>query len=75
MQGLPVNSLYLLLLILTAVSIVLLIQVVGIVLVMAMLTIPAAMANFFTSRLSHMMWIAIGLNPTFCFVGLQLVPF
>ena len=51
MQGLPVNSLYLLLLILTAVSIVLLIQVVGIVLVMAMLTIPAAMANLFTSPL------------------------
>ena len=69
LQGLPVNALYLLLLVLTAVSIVLLIQVVGIVLVMTMLTIPAAMANLFTSRLSHMMWIAILLNALFCFIG------
>ena len=45
LQGLPVNLLYLLLLVLTAVSIVLLIQVVGILLVMTMLTIPAAIAN------------------------------
>jgi len=69
LQGLPVNALYLLLLVLTAVSIVLLIQVVGIILVMAMLTIPAAIANLFTSRLSLMMLIAILLNGIFCFLG------
>lgn len=70
LQGLPVNSLYLLLLILTAVTIVLLIQVVGVVLIMTMLAIPAAMANTFTSRLSHMMLLAILLNSLFCFTGL-----
>lgn len=69
LQGLPVNQLYLLLLILIAISIVLLIQVVGIILVITMLTIPAAIANLFTSRLSHMMWIAIGISSLFCLVG------
>lgn len=69
LQGLPVNSLYMLLLVLIAVSIVLLIQVVGILLVMTMLTIPAAIANLFTSRLSHMMIFAIAISALFCVAG------
>lgn len=69
LQGLPVNSLYLLLLILIAVSIVLLIQVVGIVLVMTMLTIPAAIANLLTGSLSRMMILAILISSLFCFSG------
>lgn len=69
LQGLPVNALYLLLLLLTAISIVLLIQVVGIILVMTMLTIPAAIANMFTSRLSHMMIIAVILSSFFSLSG------
>lgn len=69
LQGLPVNALYMLLLILIAVSIVLLIQVVGIILVMTMLTIPAAIGNLLTSRLSYMMIIAIVISSLFCFAG------
>jgi len=69
LQGIPVNSLYLLLLVLTAISIVLLIQVVGIILVMTMLTIPAAIANLFTVRLSRMMMIAVGLSSFFTIFG------
>lgn len=69
LQGVPVNFLYLLLLVLTAVSIVLLIQVVGILLVMTMLTIPAAIANNFTSRLSRIMLVAVLLSCFFCMVG------
>jgi zinc transport system permease protein len=72
LQGLPVNSLYLLLLVLTAISIVLLIQVVGIILVMTMLTIPAAIANLFTSRLSLVMLLAIVISAAFCFGGTAL---
>jgi zinc transport system permease protein len=72
LQGLPVHGLYLLLLILTAVSIVLLIQVVGILLVMTMLTIPAAIANQYTSRLSRIMAIAIALSCLFCILGTAL---
>lgn len=69
LQGVHVNALYLLLLLLTSVAIVLLIQVVGIILVMTMLTIPAAIANLLTVRLSHMMVIAVGLSALFCVSG------
>lgn len=72
LQGVPVNNLYLLLLVLTSVSIVLLIQVVGVILVMTMLTIPAAIANSFTSRLSTMMMVAVVLSCLFCLVGMNL---
>lgn len=69
LQGQPVRALYLLLLVLIAISIVLLIQVVGIVLVMTMLTIPAAVANLLTTRLSHMMVVAVILSALFCMTG------
>lgn len=69
LQGVPVNALYILLLTLTSVAIVLLIQVVGVILVMTMLTIPAAIANLFTVRLSRMMLIATLLSALFCVVG------
>jgi zinc transport system permease protein len=69
LQGLPVNALYILLLVLIAISIVLLIQVVGIVLVMTMLTIPAAIANCITLRLSFMMLWAIVISSVLCFIG------
>ena len=69
LQGVPVNKLYLLLLVLVAISIVLLIQVVGVLLVMAMLTIPAAIANLFTFRLSRIMIYAVGLSCLFCLTG------
>jgi zinc transport system permease protein len=70
LQGISVNKLYILLLILIAVSIVLLIQVVGVLLVMAMLTIPASIANLFTSSLSRIMIIAVGLSAFFCVSGI-----
>lgn len=69
LQGLPVRSLYLLLLVLIAVSVVLLIQVVGIVLVLAMLTIPPAIANLFTSKFSFMMIAAILISMLLSFSG------
>ncbi len=69
LQGLPVNKLYILLLVLIAVSIVLLIQVVGVLLVMTMLTIPATIANLFTSRLSHIMILGVIFSSIFCLAG------
>ena len=44
-------------------------QVVGIILVMTLLTLPPAMANLFTSRLSRMMAIAVVLCMAFSFFG------
>lgn len=72
LQGLNVKGLYLLLLVLTAVTIVLLIQVVGIILVMTMLTIPAAIGNLFTTKLSAVMLFAILIGAAFCFGGTAL---
>jgi zinc transport system permease protein len=69
LQGQPVKALYLLLLVLVAVTTVLLIQVVGVILVITMLTIPAAIANLFTTRLSRMMLLAIVLSAAFSFFG------
>lgn len=72
LQGLPVHVIYQLLLVLTAVSIVLLIQVVGIILVMTMLVLPAAIANLYTSSLSRMMLIAVALSAVFCLIGMAI---
>jgi len=69
LQGVPVNALYLFLLVLTAVTVVLLVHVVGIILVMTMITVPAAIANLFTARLSRMMLAAVFLSMVFCFAG------
>jgi zinc transport system permease protein len=70
LQGVSVNRLYIFLLVLIAVSIVLLIQVVGVLLVMAILTIPPAIANVFTSRLSRIMIVAVILSSLFCITGI-----
>lgn len=69
LQGVRVEPLYMLLLVLTAIAIVLLIQVVGIMLVLTMLTIPAAIANLFTTRLSHMMGLAILISMSLALIG------
>lgn len=72
LQKIPVTSLYFLLLSLIAITTVLLIQVIGAILVIAMLTLPAAIAGSFTKRLSHMMLLAILIGSFFTFLGLFL---
>lgn len=72
LQKLNVKGLYFLLLALVAVSVVLLIQVVGAILVIAMLTLPAAIANNFTYKLSMMMLFAILLGCIFTLLGTGL---
>jgi len=69
LQGLPVEAIYLTLLVLIAITVVLLIEVVGIILVMTMLTIPPAIANLFTIRLSKMMILAVILGMVLSFGG------
>lgn len=72
LQGIAVNTLYLLLLSLVAITTVLLMQIVGIILVMTMLTIPATIANLFTRRLRDMMLLSILLSIFFCVFGMFL---
>lgn len=70
-QGQNVNLLYFILLILIGICVVLLIQVVGIILVMMLLAIPPAIANLFTHRMSHIMFLAVIISSLFCFFGMM----
>lgn len=72
LRGVPVTLFHLLLLILVAVTVVLLIQVVGLILVIALLTIPAAIAGHFTRTLAGMMLIGTLLGILFSSGGLVL---
>ncbi|MCK4412538.1 MAG: metal ABC transporter permease [Candidatus Eisenbacteria sp.] len=69
-RGVNVEFYYLLLLCLTALTIVLLVRVVGIVMVIALLTLPAAIAGQLSRQLWQMMLIAILLCVLFVAVGL-----
>ncbi len=59
LRGVHVNRFHFLLLGLTALTVVLLVSVVGIILVIALLTLPAAMANIFARGLWKMMGLAV----------------
>ena len=71
-RGLPVDLYYILLLVLTALTVVVLTTVVGIVMVIALLTLPAAVAGQFVHRLWQMMLLSIGLCVVFTSAGLAL---
>ncbi len=72
LRGLPVDFLYILLLCLIALTVVILIKVVGLILVIALLTLPAAVAGLFTRNLRKMMGWAIVLGLLFTIVGLVI---
>jgi zinc transport system permease protein len=72
LRGLPVTALYLTLLCLTAVSIVLMIQVVGLILVIALLTLPAAISQKYMQTMRSMMSLAVVLATAFCLLGLGI---
>jgi zinc transport system permease protein len=70
--GIPAQKIYLLLLCLTALTIVLLIRVVGIILVMALLTIPAAISGQYTHNIKKMMLYSTLMGIIFTTSGLAL---
>jgi zinc transport system permease protein len=69
-RGVRVERYYLLLLCMTALTVVLLVRVVGIVLVVALLTLPAAVAGHFSRRVGQMMVLAVGFCAAFVVAGL-----
>jgi len=71
-MNLPVTWLSLILLVLVAVTVVMLIRVVGIILVIALLTLPAATARGYVSRLRTMMVVSVCLGLIFSIGGLYL---
>ena len=72
LRGIHAKRYYLLLLCLTALTVVLLVRVVGIVLVIALLTLPAAVAGHFARRLWQMMALAVVCCMAFVASGLAL---
>jgi zinc transport system permease protein len=72
LRGLPVEFIYLLLLTLVALTVVVLIQVVGLILVIALLTLPAAIATQYLRRLAPIMVLASILGMLFTSGGLAL---
>ncbi len=70
--GVPVEALYLLLLFMIAFTVVILLRIVGMILIIALLTIPAALARQFTYELRKMMVLAIVFGAVLTLGGLWL---
>jgi len=70
--GIPVETLYLLLLCMIALTVVILLRIVGMILIIALLTIPATLARQFTYDLRKMMILAIVFGALLTFGGLWL---
>ena len=70
LRGINVEFFYLLLLCMVALTVVLLIQVVGLILVIALLTLPAAIAARFRHSLKQIMLMAVLLGAVFSLLGL-----
>jgi len=70
--GLHTERLYLLLLCLIALTVVALIRVVGVILVIALLTIPAAISRRFTARMHGMIALSVALSVILTICGLLL---
>jgi len=71
-MGMHTTTIYLILLSLVALSVVVMIKVVGVILVIALLTIPAAIAKQYTYRLGRMMTLAVVLGMILTTCGLYL---
>lgn len=72
LRGLNVELYYLLLLCLTALTVVLMISLVGVILVIALLTLPVAVAGHFCRTLWQLMLAAMVLSALFCNFGLAI---
>ena len=72
LRGIPVERFYLLFLSLVALTVVILIQIVGLILVIALLTLPAAIAGLYVRSLNLMMVLATLFGMVFTTGGLVL---
>jgi zinc transport system permease protein len=72
LRGMRVDAYYLLLLVLTALTVVLLVTVVGLVMVIALLTLPVAVARGLSRSLWQMMVVGAALSALFTTAGLAV---
>jgi len=68
----PVNRLYLMLVCLVGLTVVMTMRIVGLIMVIALLTMPPAIAGLFVNDMKRMMGLSILLSILFTFVGLLL---
>ncbi len=71
-RGVPVKTLYILMIVMLALGIVMIIQVVGLILVIALLTIPPYIAEKYSRSLLNMMVLSSVLSAIFTVAGLWL---
>lgn len=71
-RGVPVKTLYILMVVMLALGIVMIIQVVGLILVIALLTIPPYIAEKYSRSLLNMMILSSVLSAIFTVAGLWL---
>ncbi len=72
LRGIPVKLLYIMMLILVALTVVMTIRVVGLILVIALMTIPTYISEKFSSSLGKMMFWSFILASLFTFTGLVI---
>ena len=72
LRGVPVRTLYFLMIAMVALSVVMTIRVVGLILVIALMTIPPYIAEKHARSLVRMMMLAAGLSALFTLIGLWL---
>ena len=68
----PVDQLYLLLVGMVALTVVMTMRIVGLIMVIALLTIPPAIAGLFVEDMKHMMILSVTLSILFTIAGLML---
>jgi len=71
-ENVPVDAIYIVLLCLIALTVVMMMRVVGLIMVIAMLTMPAAIAGRFVRDMKQMMISSIVLGMLFTVIGLWL---
>ncbi len=71
-RNVPVDGIYLLLMSAIALTVVMMMRVVGLIMVIALLTMPAAISNQFVKDMKIMMVVASGLGVVFTIAGLWL---
>jgi zinc transport system permease protein len=70
--NIPVNRLYLMLVCLIGLTVVMTMRIVGLIMVIALLTMPPAIAGLFVKDMKRMMAVSVLLSVLFTFVGLLL---
>lgn len=71
-RNLPVDLLYLMLVAMIGLAVVMLMRVVGLIMIIALLTVPAAIGSLYLKHMKHIMWLGTGLSLIFTTSGLLL---